>query len=288
MHAGEPDLQDVLRLRIGVVEAIGLEDLRLVPFLQAKHAAPLVDRDRLAECFHAGILQCVGELFQARQIQPVGPRHDHARHRVPHADKTDGRPARRQDARELRRLVVFRRRQRSLGIAGIGDLLEIEAEAVLAVAGKLLVGSEPAAGEIGLLRRDQPDLVDQPSQHAHGVGAAGKAEQIDLVALLIIVDEKQIRGEHLVIEAVAGGEAKDGSEILLQLAPRIRPRQRADAGIVKHELPRLCPVGLAHAAIQLQHVGNVLADLVAGAVAADDDVFHGVSLCNLRDCSRVW
>jgi len=57
---------------------------------------------------------------------------------------------------------------------------------------------------------------------------------------------------------------------LLQLLPWVRPLQRADARIVKHQLPRGRLLGLAQAAIELENVGNVLANLVAGAVAADD------------------
>ena len=140
--------------------------------------------------------------------------------------------------------------------------------------GELLVGDQPRAGEIDLLRRDQPDFVDQPRQHPHGIGAAGKAEQIDMVAGLIIVDQEGIGREHVVIEPIAGGEPQDGVEVLLQLVPRVRPLQRADPRIVKHQLPRLCLLRLAQAAIELQHIGDVLGNLVAGAVAADDDVAH--------------
>src|ERR1700676_2677185 len=39
---------------------------------------------------------------------------------------------------------------------------------------ELLVGRKPAAGEVDLLRRHQPDLVDQPRQHAHGIGPREK------------------------------------------------------------------------------------------------------------------
>jgi len=123
--------------------------------------------------------------------------------------------------------------------------------------------------------------VDQARQHARGVGAAAEAEQIDLVAVLIVVDQELIRCEHLVIEAIAQGEPQDGAEILLEFEKWIWPRQRADAGIVEHELARLCLLGLAQAAIELEDVGNVLADLVPRTVAANDDVFHllGLSVC---------
>src|SRR5260221_9026213 len=131
MHAGEPYLLDVLRFGMCVVEAVELEGLRLVPLLQAKHRAPLVDRDRLPERLDARIFQRVGELLETRPIEAIRPRHDHAGDGVPDPDETYQRPPRRGDARELRRLVVFRGRQRPFGIAGIGDLLEVEAEAML-------------------------------------------------------------------------------------------------------------------------------------------------------------
>jgi hypothetical protein len=38
--------------------------------------------------------------------------------------------------------------------------------------------------------------------------------------------------------------------------------------------PRPGLLRLAQAAIELQHIGNVLGDLVAGVVAAEDDVSH--------------
>ena len=165
------------------------------------------------------------------------------------------------------------------GVFASGDLdggFEPGAQFRRLVGGELLVGDQPRAGEIDLLRRDQADLVNQPRQHPHGIGAAGKAEQIDLVAMLIIARQEVIGREHVVIEPIAGGEPQDGVEILLQLVPRIRPRQRADPRIVINQLPRLGFLRLAQAAIELQDIGNVLGNLVAGAVAADDDVSHEV------------
>ena len=116
--------------------------------------------------------------------------------------------------------------------------------------------------------------MDQPRQHAHGIGAAGKAEQVDLIAILVVGHQEGVGREHIVIEPIAGGEPQNGVEILPQPVPRIRPFQRADAGIVKHKLPRLRLLRLAQAAIELQHVRDVFGDLVAGAVAKDDDVSH--------------
>jgi hypothetical protein len=47
--------------------------------------------------------------------------------------------------------------------------------------------------------------MNEPRQHPHGIGAAGKAEQVDLVAGLIGVDQEGIGREHVVIEPIAGG-----------------------------------------------------------------------------------
>ena len=72
MHAGEPHLQDILRLGIvGLAEAVVHEGLLCIPLLEPEHAAALVDRDRLAEGLHARILDREGELFQARPVEPV-------------------------------------------------------------------------------------------------------------------------------------------------------------------------------------------------------------------------
>jgi hypothetical protein len=60
----------------------------------------------------------------------------------------------------------------------------------------------------------KPIFLDQPRQHPHGIGAAGEAEQIDLVVLLPVVDQEGIGREHVVIEPIAGGEAEDRIEIL--------------------------------------------------------------------------
>lgn len=280
MDAGEPDLPNVLRLRACGIEAVERKGLRLVPLFQAEHRAPLVDRDRLPEGLDARILQRPGQLLEARPVEPIRPRHDHAGHRIPDPDETNQRPPRRGDARELRGLVFLVGGRR---FAAVGERLQLDPQALLSVRGKLLVGGEAAAGEIGLFGREQSDLVDQPRQHPHGVGAARKPEQVDAVAGLVMPDQEQVGLQHLVVEAIAGGQPHDGGEILHQLAPRVRPRQRADAGIVKHHLPRrLALVGLAQAAIELENVGNVLGDLVAGAVAEDDDVFHGGLAHNLN------
>jgi len=48
---------------------------------------------------------------------------------------------------------------------------------------------------------------------------------------------------------------------------------------------RLCFLRLAQAAIALQDVGDVLGNLVAGAVAADDDVAHGRNRGEIGDAT---
>ena len=63
--------------------------------------------------------------------------------------------------------------------------------------------------------------------------------------------QEGIGREHVVIEPIAGGEPQDGVEILLELVPRIRPRQRADPRIVIDELPRGRFLRLAQAAVEL-------------------------------------
>jgi hypothetical protein len=117
--------------------------------------------------------------------------------------------------------------------------------------------------------------VNEARQNAHGIGAATEPEQIDVISILAGADQEFVGRKHVVIETIAGEQTENGDGVLPELPPRVRPRERADAGIVEHELMRLRLAGVPQAPIQLENVGNVLADLVAGAVAADDDVFHG-------------
>jgi hypothetical protein len=184
---------------------------------------------------------------------------------------------------------------RSSCVAGSGPVLaarirqRLQVRPVLSPVAELLVRSEPGAREIDLLWRDQPDLVDQPREHAHRMGAAAEAEQIDVVAVFVIVDDKFVSREHTVIETPAGGEPEDGDEILLQLAPGVGTGQRADAGIVKHGLERLGFSRFPQASIKLEHIRDVLADLVARAVATDDDILHEeASRCYLGEHSSIW
>jgi hypothetical protein len=108
---------------------------------------------------------------------------------------------------------------------------------------------------------------------------------VDLVAFLVGVDQEFVAAEHVVIEPIAGGEPEDGVEILPQLVPRVQPRQRADAGIVIDELARLSCARSDRASAY----GDVLADLITGAVAADDDVLHEVPRCYLSEhSSNSW
>ena len=181
----------------------------------------------------------------------------------------------------MRRVVEFAFRQGPVLVAaGIGERVRVQAM-FRRIRGKLFVGDQAATCEIDLLRRDQPDLVDQPGQHAHRIGAAREAEQIDAVALLPVVDQEFVGREHVVVEPVAGGEPQHEADIGADPVPRARLRQRADAGIVIHDLARVSLRRLAQAAIELQHIGDVLADLVAGAVAQHDDVARFVMLVHV-------
>jgi len=99
-----------------------------------------------------------------------------------------------------------------------------------------------------------PILWIRPASTRTGVGAAGKAEQIDRVAISVIVDDEFVGIEHVVVEPVSRWRARRSGGVLHQLLPRIRPRQRADTGIVEHHLARRGLLGLAQRPVQLEHI----------------------------------
>src|SRR5271155_2683224 len=99
MDSGEPDLFDVLWF--GVVrqaEPVVHILLGLIPRMQPKHSSTLVDRNRLTEHLHAGILLSMRQLLKTECIKSVRPRDDNTRNRVPDPHKRDRGPSRRSNS----------------------------------------------------------------------------------------------------------------------------------------------------------------------------------------------
>lgn len=123
-------------------------------------------------------------------------------------------------------------------------------------------------GTVSLLTRDRPRPVSGQGVESHRIGAAAEAEQEDLVAIFELLGNKPISAKDIVIEAIAGGEAEHSLGVLLQPHPGVMASNRANSRIV---IDTLLLVLLSNTE-KLQDVGQVALDLVAGAVAANDDV----------------
>lgn len=123
-------------------------------------------------------------------------------------------------------------------------------------------------GTVSLLTRDRPRPVSGQGVESHRIGAAAEAEQEDLVAIFELLGNKPISAKDIVIEAIAGGEAKHSLGILLQPHPGVMASNRANSRIVVDVLMLV----LLSDTEQLEDVGEIALDLLAGAVAADNDV----------------
>src|ERR1700676_2298035 len=150
VNACEPDLLAVLRVAIiRLAEAIGHENLSIVPGMQTKHPAALVERHRLAKHSHTRITPGIRELLETERIKPIRSGHDDARHRIPHAKKLHGRPTNGNDPRKLRGTVTLRPRTGFYHCVAGRLCGAIE----LAELGRLLISGKGRPSEILLLRR---------------------------------------------------------------------------------------------------------------------------------------
>ncbi len=133
-----------------------------------------------------------------------------------------------------------------------------------------LVGRERISGEVDLVRRQQPHHVNEGGEHAHDIGAPAEAEQPDPVALLPSLAQEAIGGERILIQSGAGGETQHAAGLLLEASPGVLQADGADARMIIDPLL----VALFEHAIKLEDVRDGGGDLVAGAVAANDDILR--------------
>src|SRR3954471_6196743 len=117
-----------------------------------------------------------------------------------------------------------------------------------------------------VLGKQDPAVAHQPGETARGEGATAEAEEPQLIAGLVVLDQPGVAVPHVTREAVAERAAAD---------PLAEPR--AHAGLVLDELIVRLDDGILELA-DVRHRGPVRA--VPGAVAEDDQAFaHGASLC---------
>ncbi len=130
---------------------------------------------------------------------------------------------------------------------------------------RLLIGGQRIATKVVLLGVQDTDKVHEPGQNAHRIGAATKPQKIDFVAIAIVFYDEPVGFQHVLIQPIAGQKAKHPLGTGLEGRPRATIADRADAGIVIDDLTFV----LLQDTKELQDVGLMFLDLVAGAVATD-------------------
>ena len=214
VHAGEPDLLDVLRdLRRMGIKRIGDEVLRLSPAIEPEQTAALVDRHGMAKDFNAGIPGGVRQCLQRRKgVEAIPPRHDQGSDRIPNADEFDRDPS------------------------CAGNAAEIPGEMKIVLFARLLVRGQRVIRDIRLIGIQQPDHMDEGGKRANRIGAAAEAEQEDGVAVLILLREESVGAENFIVQAVTRGQFKNRFRILFQPRPCIVGADRSDARLVADAL----------------------------------------------------
>src|SRR5262249_59379149 len=89
----------------------------------------------------------------------------------------------------------------------------------------------------------------------------------------MVFAKEAVGTECVLIEPGAGGEAEHLARLLLETAPSALQADRADTRMIIDPLP----VALLEHAKELEDVGDVGTDLIAGAVATNDDVLGHLS-----------
>lgn len=142
----------------------------------------------------------------------------------------------------------------------------------------MMIGFERIASEIDLMRVQQADEIDHAGEHAGRISAAAEAEQIDAIAFAIVTAQEAIGREHIAIETIAGHHLEDRRRLSPPLPPGPRHCDRADSGMIISDLP----LALLGNLVELEDIRKPGADLIVGAVEAQDEVAPlGVGLCHL-------
>jgi hypothetical protein len=212
----------------------------------------------MADDFHPVVLVGVGLLGDG-EPRKAGFCVEHRGHRVPQAHEFDA------DALAIEHLL---------------EMADLGGEILRSRLAEPRIGAPGIAHQLQLFFPHQPENADEAGQQPGGVGSAGKAENIDPVAIFVVPDQEFVGLHDIVGNARAGGEPEHDAGLGFQLLPPAIEPEGADAGLVEHQLvPR--PL---EAAIESQHIGAVAGNLVRRAVQQNDDVLgHGAALHHKED-----
>src|SRR5690606_5021640 len=180
---------------------------------------------------------------------PEEPGRAQRTHRIPHADHADRRTL-------ALRLDVVKTAPPLLGV-GL-DVVFVARKHIRHVVVVALV--------------EQADEVHESGQGARGECTAGKSEQVDLVAFLVVVDEEAIDVAHVVLDAAA--ECAAGH--------LVHSAAGTDAFVVVDDLVDTVACARQDGTSEFGHIGRTplagrLVELIANvpcAIGTDDDPFH--------------
>jgi hypothetical protein len=232
VHAGEPDLAD--HLILGRNRGSG-------PQHRLERLTAFIDRQGLEGMFDvaakAGVVEPVGFCAGMPALQHPVPRHAKRTHRVPHADAADRH------------------------IDPTSGKTFVQRADVPLVPGQL--SPAPSVHEATHFRRvQQPDRADKAGDAARGEGAAGEAEQEDLVARNIVVGQEGID----VADRRPRSDAHRAAQHVVQRIPG------SDPWVIAHDLARAVLGLWLDAAEHPHHVrcGHAAISGIPCTVAADD------------------
>jgi hypothetical protein len=129
-----------------------------------------------------------------------------------------------------------------------------------------------------VVRKQDAAVPNEPGEAAGGERAAAEAEEEELIARLVALDEKGVALADVAREA---DPERAAAELL--------PRPRADAALVVHELLRALVVLARDGERELGDVGGrkqtavQLLRLVPSAVAAHDQALHRLTLTGPKE-----
>src|SRR6185436_18788226 len=106
---------------------------------------------------------------------------------------------------------------------------------------------------------------------AHGIGAATKPEEIDSIALLIVVHQERVGFGNVLFETGTESQAGDEGPTTLDFKRAPRLRHRADAGVVEGQLIVSAPGDFVGA----DDVGEVGGELIVSTITTQNEVSRG-------------
>src|SRR6202035_3029719 len=136
-----------------------------------------------------------------------------------------------------------------------------------------------------IARAEQAEHVQNAGDRACGEGSAAEAEEVDVVAFLVDIHQVAIGVGYVLQNACSDGETGDDGDSGSQPVGGGGRAFGAYSGMVVPDLPFAVD---DEGSIELDDVRVVVAVLVSGAVAADDDILRHSTSFNVLWNESYW